>query len=114
MKGSDGGWNGGVGGRDDTLLSMGLPEIGIARLEEDMRRSRRGVDRPSRPEMACTMIYLITGQQVSIVSHRDARNGTLETLLHLDLEMVVAAPPRNPIANIEQRSLKQRNKFKIL
>lgn len=114
MKGSDGGWNGGVGGRDDTLLSMGLPEIGIARLEEDMRRSRRGVDRPLRPEMACTMIYLITGQQVSIVSHRDARNGTLEsTLLHLDLEMVVAAPRRNPIANIEQRSLKQRN-IKIL
>lgn len=90
---------------------MGLPEIGIARLEEDMRRSRRGVDRPLRPEMACTMIYLITGQQVSIVSHRDARNGTLETLLHL--EMVVAAPRRNPIANIEQRSLKQRN-IKIL
>lgn len=51
----------------------------IARLEEDMRRSRGGVDRPLRPEMACTMIYLITGQQVSIVSHRDARNGTLET-----------------------------------
>lgn len=33
---------------------------------------RGGVDRASRLEMACTMIYLITGQQVSIVSHRDA------------------------------------------
>lgn len=30
MKGSDGGWNGGVGGRDDTLLSMGLLQIRIA------------------------------------------------------------------------------------
>lgn len=47
-----------------------------------MRRFRGGVDRASRLEVACTMIYLITGQQVSIVSHRD---GTLETCFDLQI-----------------------------
>ena len=68
----------GVGGRDDTLLSMGLLQIRIAatyisRLGLGYAPVfRGGVDRASRLEMACTMIYLITGQQVPIVSHRDA------------------------------------------
>lgn len=47
-----------------------------------MRGFRGGVDRASRLEVACTMIYLITGQQVSIVSHRD---GTLETCFDLQI-----------------------------
>lgn len=76
----------GVGGRNDTLLSMGLLQIRIAATYISRLglgcRFRGGVDRASRLEVACTMIYLITGQQVSIVSHRD---GTLETCFDLQI-----------------------------